>query len=57
MTANCPICDAQVSIPADAKVSEVIRCVDCNNQLVIEKIDGDMTVLQEAPQVEEDWGE
>ncbi len=53
----CPVCDADILLNNDTKVSEVIKCTECGTELVVDKIDGTDTLLSIAPEVEEDWGE
>ncbi|RMG80371.1 MAG: lysine biosynthesis protein LysW [Chloroflexi bacterium] len=53
--ALCPECDAEVTIPADAMLNELIACPDCGAELEI--ISLDPLELDLAPEVEEDWGE
>lgn len=58
MTANtplCPECDAEVTVPGDAKANELIACADCGAELEI--ISLDPVELELAPEIEEDWGE
>lgn len=57
ITASCPICDANVAVPEGTEETEVLTCGECENQLVVEKIDSSNVVLAEAPEIEEDWGE
>ncbi|HEX6290610.1 MAG TPA: lysine biosynthesis protein LysW [Herpetosiphonaceae bacterium] len=52
---NCPECDAQVSITADARVGEIVTCPDCQTELEILGLDPAELAL--APEVDEDWGE
>lgn len=52
---NCPVCDAQVSIPSDAMENELIACADCGTELEILSLAP--LQLELAPEVEEDWGE
>ena len=54
-TARCPDCDAEVSIDAESVLNEIILCQNCD--LELELIELDPPTLQEAPPVEEDWGE
>jgi alpha-aminoadipate carrier protein LysW len=51
--AECPVCGAEVTLPADAEEGEIITCADCGSAL---EVTGDDSV-QEAPQEDEDWGE
>jgi len=55
--AQCPICDANVLLPVNTEVSEIVNCSDCSTRLVVEKINDSEIVLQKAPTIEEDWGE
>ncbi len=54
-TPQCPECDAEVPIPADAMENELIACADCGAELEI--ISLNPVELELAPEVEEDWGE
>ena len=54
---NCPICDAQVILPEKTEESEIISCSDCHTRLVVSNLNGMTATLQEAPKVEEDWGQ
>jgi alpha-aminoadipate/glutamate carrier protein LysW len=56
-TAACPVCEAAVSAPADVEESEILYCQDCQTMLVVESVSPDRLVLEEAPEMEEDWGE
>lgn len=51
----CPECDADVTIPADAMLNELVSCPDCGAELEI--IGLNPVALDLAPEVEEDWGE
>lgn len=53
----CPICDAMVTLPVNTEESEIISCAECHTKLVVAKIENKTATLQEAPKVEEDWGE
>ena len=54
---TCPICDAEVTLPVNTEESEIISCAECHSKLVVAKIENQTATLQEAPKVEEDWGE
>lgn len=54
-TTTCPICEANIGIPADAMQNELISCADCGSELEI--ISLSPLTLDVAPDVEEDWGE
>ena len=51
--AECPVCGAEVTLPADAEEGEITTCADCGSELEATGEDS----VQEAPQEEEDWGE
>ena len=53
--AQCPVCDAQVELTADAVVGELMECADCGTELEVLKTDP--PELGEAPESEEDWGQ
>ncbi|WP_156754458.1 lysine biosynthesis protein LysW [Actinokineospora pegani] len=53
--AVCPECDAQVGLDADARVSEIVECVECRSELEVKSVEPPL--LELAPEVEEDWGE
>jgi lysine biosynthesis protein LysW len=54
---NCPICDSQINLPEGTEESELINCSECRNRILVSKIEGEKVILEEAPKVEEDWGE
>ncbi len=56
-TAQCPICDQQLTLSADLEESEIITCNGCLSQLVVESINNNKITLNQAPEIEEDWGE
>ena len=51
----CDICDGVVSLPEGAVAGEILRCPDCGTELEVVSLDP--LRLEEAPQVQEDWGE
>ncbi len=55
LMAECPECAADVSLPDDAVMGEIVQCPDCNLELEI--ISLDPPKLAQAPEEEEDWGE
>ena len=57
MKGICPVCDAQVTLPKNTEESEIISCSDCHTRLVVSSLKDNNATLQEAPKVEEDWGE
>jgi alpha-aminoadipate/glutamate carrier protein LysW len=57
MAANCPTCDASVTIADDAEKSELVLCPECGSELEITEIKDGKVTLSEAPEEEEDWGQ
>lgn len=57
ITANCPICDFKLTIPKNTELSEIITCSDCHSKLVVTKLAATGATLEQAPAVEEDWGQ
>jgi len=55
MTANCMICDGILEMPEKVMEGELLVCPDCGTEL--EVISVDPLCLEEAPEVQEDWGE
>ena len=51
----CPICEAELKFSEDTVVGELTMCNDCGTEL--EVVELDPIEVQEAPEVEEDWGE
>ena len=54
MTANCPECDADITLNKPMK-GEIVVCPDCGTEL--EVVAESPLQLDLAPQEEEDWGE
>jgi len=57
LNSKCPICGGTISLLSDVEESELITCPECNNRLVVKKISNGNIVLNEAPKIEEDWGQ
>ena len=55
MTAECPVCGAEVEPAWEVERGEIIDCGDCGAEL--EVMETDPLDLEEAPELEEDWGE
>ena len=55
--AKCPDCLAEIDIPEDALVGEIVNCPDCGLELEIERIEGKKIELQKLAIEKEDWGE
>lgn len=52
---DCPICGATVEIDWEVERGEIVDCVSCGAELEI--VGTDPLELDEAPDIEEDWGE
>ena len=52
---NCPVCDAEIEVAADAVEGELMECPDCGSELEVVSLEP--LELAEAPEAEEDWGE
>ena len=52
---ECIVCDAELSLGEETIVGELITCADCGTELEVTGINP--FSIQEAPQVQEDWGE
>ena len=53
----CPECLAEIEIPEDALVGEIVSCPDCGLELEVESIEGNKFNLQKLVIEKEDWGE
>jgi len=54
---KCPECDAELNIPEDTAVGEIVSCSDCGADYEISKKDSNTVEIKEAETVGEDWGE
>lgn len=54
---KCPDCEAEISVPDDATVGEIVSCPDCGLDLEVKQINGDKVDLKEISIEGEDWGE
>ncbi len=52
---KCPVCDADVKVTDDAMVGELLTCGDCGVELEVVSLEP--PTVEEAPEVQEDWGE
>ena len=55
LSAICPICEAVLEIKDDTVIGELMVCDECGTEL--EVTGTDPVTIEEAPEVEEDWGE
>ena len=54
--ANCPECDAVITIPEDAVNGEIVTCAECGASFELAKA-SDGFELKPAQTVGEDWGQ
>jgi lysine biosynthesis protein LysW len=54
---TCPVCAADVVPAAHPEESELLPCPECRTMLVVDGTSGGRLTLNEAPRIEEDWGE
>jgi len=52
---KCPKCDADLSLTDDCEIGEIIICDECSAELEVKNLDP--IELDDAPEVQEDWGE
>ncbi|MCB9059562.1 MAG: lysine biosynthesis protein LysW [Calditrichae bacterium] len=55
LNAQCPVCDAEISLPDDTVKDELFECEECGSELVVASVNP--FEIEEAPEIEEDWGE
>lgn len=51
----CPECEAEIELPSDVLLGEIVECEDCSAELEVTRLDP--LTVELAPEVEEDWGE
>jgi len=51
----CPECEAQIAVPEQIRISELVECPECRSDL--EVLTASPLLLAMAPEPEEDWGE
>ena len=57
VNANCPDCLAEIDVPDDALVGEIVNCPDCGLELEVVSIEKGKIELQKLAIEKEDWGE
>jgi len=57
MIAKCEECDADMTVPDDAIVGEIVQCKDWSAEYEGATIGDGKVTLKEAEVAEEDWGE
>ncbi len=53
--AECPVCGCEIELEDDTIIGELISCPDCGTEL--EVVDLNPVSLEEAPELDEDWGQ
>lgn len=57
MIAKCEECDADIVVPDDAIVGEIVQCKECSSEYEVASIGDGRVELKPAEVAEEDWGE
>jgi len=57
LNSSCKECGAELTVPDDAIVGEIVSCKDCSAEYEVAEISGGNVLLKPAEQVGEDWGE
>ncbi|MCL2135034.1 MAG: lysine biosynthesis protein LysW [Candidatus Bathyarchaeota archaeon] len=57
LKSKCPDCDADIEIPTDTEIGEIVSCSGCGLELEVKDIKDDNVNLQEITIEGEDWGE
>lgn len=52
---TCIECGEAVSTPADVEIGEILDCTGCGTEL--EVVDVEPVTVEQAPELQEDWGE
>jgi alpha-aminoadipate carrier protein LysW len=53
----CPDCEAEIEVPADAMIGEIVSCPDCGLDLEVVEVDESKMALERISIEKEDWGE
>jgi alpha-aminoadipate carrier protein LysW len=57
ITAKCDECGADIAIPQDAIVGEIVECKECSSEFEVASLAQGHVKLKKAEVAEEDWGE
>jgi len=57
LNTSCAECGANLAVPNDAIVGELVSCKDCSQEYEVAEISGGNVLLKPAEQIGEDWGE
>jgi alpha-aminoadipate carrier protein LysW len=52
---ECPECAAELALPDDLILGEILECPDCGVELEVTELDP--VAVDLAPEEDEDWGE
>jgi alpha-aminoadipate carrier protein LysW len=54
---ECKDCGAEIKVPNDSVVGEIVTCPDCGADFEISSKEGEKIELKSAESVGEDWGQ
>ncbi len=54
---SCIECGADIGVPGDVVVGEIITCPDCGTDFEVSKVEAKDVSIKPAETVGEDWGE
>jgi len=54
---KCPDCGAEIEVPEDVMVNEIVSCPECGLELEITKVEGDKVEYRRVVVEKGDWGE
>lgn len=57
LSGNCPLCEFTIRPEEGIEESEILACPRCQSPLVVDSVNSESIVFDEAPLIEEDWGE
>ena len=57
MNTSCTEGGAELNVPGDAIVGEIVSCKDCSMEYEVAEVSSGNVLLKPAEQVGEDWGE
>lgn len=53
----CPDCEAEIEVPKDAMIGEIVSCPDCGLDLEVVEVKENNVKLDRISIEKEDWGE
>ena len=54
---KCPDCEAEIQVPTDTAVGEILTCSDCGLELEVKQVGQGKIEVKEISIEKEDWGE